>query len=155
MGFRSEAAIRGGEMKILRWVLALVVAGYALMNLFPIAFTTAYKLKLGPTPAESVRLEPLMDATSWLQIAVWVLTVVLLLLAAWRLVRRRQAFLPYLAGVLLSFGNWAYMKMGTVYDSVWTKAELQIDYVLLAVEVVVTVLIWWLERPKAPAAVAA
>jgi hypothetical protein len=142
-------------MKILRWVLALVVAGYGVMNLFPIAFTTAYKLKLGPTPADSVRLEPLMEATSWLQIAIWVLTVVLLLVAAWRLVRNEKAFLPYVAGVLLSFGNWAYMKMGPVYDSVWTREELQFDYVLLAVELIVAALIWWIERRKGSAAVTA
>ena len=143
-------------MRILRWILALLIVAYSVMNIIPIVSTLAFKLKWWATPADIVRLEPLMTATPWWQLALWVVIVGLLWLAAWRLIKGGRALLPYSAAVVLSFLMWLYMKMGPVYDTVWTKAELQADYVILAVELVVAGLIWWLENKRsAPAPAAA
>ena len=143
-------------MRILRWVLALLIAVYSVFNIIPIVSTAGYKMSWWATPTDIVRLQPLMAATPWWQLALWVVLVGLMWMAAWRLIKRRKAFPPYIGFVVLSFGMWIYMKMGPVYDTVWTKAELQADYVILAAEIVVGVLIWWLEnRHAAPATTAA
>lgn len=143
-------------MRILRWALAALIVLYSVFNIIPIVSTLGYKMKWWATHADIVRIEPLMAATPWWQLALWVVIVGLMWLAAWRLFKGRRALLPYAAFVVLSFAMWLYMKMGPIYDSVWTKTELQADYIILAVEVVVGVLIWWMEnRHPAPAATAA
>ena len=143
-------------MRILRWVLALAILGYSVMNIIPIVMTVGYKTGSMATAADMVRLEPLMAATPWWQLVLWVVLVGLMWLAAWRLIKQQKAFLPYVGFVALSFGMWLYMKMGPVYDSVWTREELMADYVILAAEIVVGVLIWWLENKRsAPATTAA
>jgi hypothetical protein len=143
-------------MRILRWFLALLIVAYSVMNIIPIVSTLGYRMEWWATPTDIVRLEPLMAATPWWQLALWVVVVGLLWLAAWRLIKGGRAFLPFVAAVVLSFLMWLYMKMGPVYDTVWTKAELQADYVILAVEVIVAGLIWWLEnKHRSPATSAA
>jgi hypothetical protein len=98
---------------------------------------------------------PLMEPTSWLQLAAWILAFLLFLLAAWRLFKGGKAFAPYIVATLISLANWGYMKMGPVYDSVFTEQELQFDYVIFAVELIVAVLLWWIEHQKGTSAVAA
>lgn len=143
-------------MKYLRWFLAVVILGWAAMNLIPIYTTVSYKLLRPANPTgDELRMVPLMEATSWLQLAVWIVAVLLLLLAAWRVFKGGKAFAPYIAATLISLANWGYMKMGPVYDSVFTEQELQFDYVILAVELIIAVLLWWLEHRKATAAVTA
>lgn len=143
-------------MRILRWILALLIVGYSLMNIMPIVATVGYKTKAMATMPDLVRLEPLMAATPWWQLALWVVIVLLLWVAAWRLIKGGRAFLPYVVSMVISLGMWGYMKMGPVYDSVWTKEELMADYYIIAVQLIVAALIWWIEKRKpAPAATAA
>jgi hypothetical protein len=143
-------------MKYLRWFLGVVIIGWAGINLLPICTTVAYKLFRPASPTgDELRMVPPMEPTSWLQLAAWILAFLLLLLAAWRLFKGGKAFAPYIVATLISLANWGYMKMGPVYDSVFTEQELQFAYVIFAVELIVAVLLWWIEHQKGTSAVAA
>lgn len=142
-------------MKLLRWALGAVTGLWALYSAYPLVMITLYKVHVGgEVPADAQRFVPLMEATAWWQLLVWAVSVILLLVAAWRLLRGGKAFAPFALSVVISAAHWWYMVSGPVYTKVFTAQELMADYYILAGEVVVGLLIWWSERSKSTAAAA-
>src|SRR4029078_10156514 len=110
-------------MMILRVLLAMAVVLQALSSFFPLLGNALYKFgrtEIASGPA--ARMAPLWAATPWWQLAVWLLGVLLLLVVAWRVIRRRPALGVYAAAIAISLGlNWL-MQNGTVYREVFRDA---------------------------------
>ena len=132
-------------MRYLRRVIAAALVIYCLWSLLPSVGTAVWKLGLVELPADQVRYQPLMEATSWLQLVVWWTAIVLYLMAAWRLFRGGRAFLPFLVGFVVDVGNYAWTRSQGVYDRVMGEA-ITMDYVILAALVLAGAYIWWTER---------
>ena len=134
-------------MMILRVLLAMAVLLQALSSFFPLLGNALYKfgrVEIATGPA--ARMAPLWAATPWWQLAVWALGILLLLAAAWRLVRRRPALVLYVAAMAISMGlNWL-MQNGAVYREVFRDAPAGFGFARLAILVLGGALIWWVEQ---------
>lgn len=135
-------------MRAMRWVLAVLVALYALMSAMPAAFTVLHKLRLLRLP-EMVRTHgALMDAMSWPQVALWWLVVALFLAVAWRLAFvRGQARLLFLVAFVLDVVGWLWMQ-GPAYDATFPPGQRQSDLAIIAAMAVVGLLVAWVERRR-------
>ncbi len=138
-------------MRARRWVVGVFVALYALQSLFPLVYTTSVKFGWARLTDEMQRFAPLTDATSVVQIVVWWVGLVLLFLAAWRLVRGRPALLVFAVASVLEIGNWLSFKLGTVYNRTFDADEQKFDYVLVAILIILGGAIWLIERNDAAA----
>jgi hypothetical protein len=142
-------------MMILRVLIAVAVVIQALSSFFPLLGNVLYKAgrrELATGPA--ARMAPLWEATPWWQLAIWTLGILLLLVVAWRVIRRRPALGFYAAAIALSTGvNWL-MQNGAVYREVFRDAPAGFDFARLVVLLLGGALIWWVEQqpPKARAA---
>jgi hypothetical protein len=137
-------------MMILRVVLALAVVGQALSSFFPLLGNVLYKsgvVTAGSGPA--ARMVPLWAATPWWQLAVWLAAIVLLLAAAWRLIRRRPALLLYMASLATTFGLRRIMERGAAFQEVFGDAPRGFDFSRLAILVLGGALLWWVEQQPA------
>jgi hypothetical protein len=132
-----------------RWVLAGLLALYAAQNAFFAIYSTSLKFGWIRATPEMQRFVPLSDATSVLQLAIGWVAIVLIAVAALRLVRHTPAFGIYALAFGLSVANWASFKIGTVYDQVFTPAEQKFDYVLLGIMALFGLAIWLIERAAA------
>lgn len=139
-------------MKYVRIVLGVLVALYALMGLWQVGMTIGHKTGMYTAAGEAARMIPLMDATAWWQVVVWLASLLAFLVAAWRLLRGGKAFIPYVVAFVVNIGGWLTVQGSDAYQTVFTAAERQLDYYLLAVLVAVGAVIWWTERASAPAA---
>jgi hypothetical protein len=138
-------------MKYVRWALGALVAVYSLMGLYHAGLTIGHKTgTYVATDEMTVRMVPLMDAMAWWQVALWVLSLAFMLVAAWRLIRGGKAFMPYVVGFVLNIGGW--LTTQAAYQAVFTEAERQFDYYMIAAMVIIAAVIWWTERDAAPAA---
>ena len=141
-------------MMILRVLIALAVVIQALSSFFPLLGNVLFKVgrtEIASGPA--VRMAPLWAATPWWQLAVWLLGVLLLLVVAWRVIRRRPALGVYAAAIAISLGlNWL-MQNGTVYREVFRDAPAGFDFARLVILLLGGALIWWVEQQPAKAAV--
>lgn len=137
-------------MRYLRWAIAALLTIYCLWSLIPLGGTAAWKAGLVELPADQVRYQPLMEATPWLQLALWAVVIGLYLFAAWRLVRARPAFRIYAAAFVLDVVNYAWVRATGVYDDVMGDA-ITTDYLILAGLFAVGVYLWWSERGGRPA----
>ena len=142
-------------MMILRILIAIAVVIQALSSFFPLLGNVLYKsgrTEIASGPAE--RMAPLWAATPWWQLAVWFLGILLLLVVAWRMIRRRPALGIYVAAIAISFGlNWL-MQQGAVYREVFRDAPAGFGFARLVILVLGGALIWWVEQQptKAPPA---
>lgn len=137
-------------MKIVRWVLGALIAAWALYTAMPIVFTTAHKLgQLKNIPAEEQKYVPLMEATQWWQVGLWTLFTVLLLLVAWRIIRGGKAFMLMVLALVANLAMWWSFQGMAVYQSTFTAAEKQFDYIIMGSLVALTVVCWFLDRRKA------
>lgn len=121
-------------MVFLRWILALATVGYALWNAVPPVTTLLFKLgNLPPAiAAESQRYVPLMQATPWWQVAVWLFADLVYLFAAFRLVSRpRGAFAPFLIAAVIDLANLLWMRQQPLYLNTFTAQELMLDYAVM------------------------
>ena len=139
-------------MRAWRWILALLLALYAVQNTLIAIYSTSLKFGWVKATGAMQRLVPLSDATSIAQLAAQWIAIVLFFTAALRLVRRKVAFNCYLAASILLSGNWLSFKLGGVYDRTFGPAEQEFDYVLLGVMAVFGAGIWMIERSKMRAA---
>jgi peptidoglycan/LPS O-acetylase OafA/YrhL len=141
-------------MMILRVLIALAVVIQALSSFFPLLGNVLFKVgrtEIASGPA--ARMAPLWAATPWWQLAVWLLGVLLLLVVAWRVIRRRPALGVYAAAIAISLGlNWL-MQNGTVYREVFRDAPAGFDFARLVILLLGGALIWWVEQQPAKAAV--
>ena len=136
-------------MKILRWVLGALVAAWALWGGFPIVLTAAYKLgKLTDIPADERKYIPLMEATQWWQLGLWALYTLLLLVVAWRLVRGGKALMVMVLALVANLAMWWSFQGMPSYQATFTAAERQFDYYIMAGLVVLTLVVWFLDRRK-------
>jgi hypothetical protein len=143
-------------MKYVRIVLGVLVGLYALMGLFHAALTAGHKTGVYVATDEmTVRMVPLMEAMAWWQVVLWVVSLAIMLVAAWRLLRGGKAFMPYVVAFVLNIGGWLTIQGSGAYQTVFTAAERQLDYYMLGGLVVIGAVIWWTERGDAPAAAAA
>lgn len=143
-------------MRILRMVLAVLTALEALWELYPLAMTVGYKMHLLSATGAEAKYVPLMQATQWWQIAIWIAVTVLLAVTAWRLFRGAKALALYAVALVLQVIGWWLFHNMPVYSQTFTPAELQMDYWILGGMLVVGVLIWLVEsRSASPEAVAA
>jgi hypothetical protein len=136
-------------------LLALLAALAALWELYPLCMTVGYKLHLLSATGAEAKYVPLMQATQWWQIAIWVAVTVLFAVTAWRLFRDAKALMVYAATFLLQLIGWWLFHNMPVYRQTFSAAELQMDYWFLGGMLVVGVLIWLVESRSASADVAA
>ena len=142
-------------MMILRIVLALAVVGQALSSFFPLLGNVLYKSGLVTAASgPAARMVPLWAATPWWQLAVWLAGIVMLLAAAWRLIRRRPALWLYIGSLAITTGLRWLMERGAAYQQVFADAPRGFDFSRLAILVLGGALIWWVEQQpaKPPAA---
>jgi len=139
-------------MMILRVLIAIAVVLQALSSFFPLLGNVLYKsgqTQMASGPA--ARMAPLWAATPWWQLAVWFLGILLLLVVAWRVIRRRPALGFYVAAIAISTGlNWL-MQNGPVYREVFREAPIGFDFARLVILLLGGALIWWVEQHPAKA----
>ena len=143
-------------MMILRVLIAIAVVIQALSSFFPLLGNVLYKsgsMNLASGPA--ARMAPLWSATPWWQLAIWLAGILLLLAAAWRLVRRRPALGLYAAAIAINLGLTWLMQNGAVYHEVFRDAPAGFDVARLVILVLGAALIWWVEQQPAKPAPAA
>ena len=142
-------------MKYVRLALGVLVGLYALTGLYHAGLTIGHKTGAIAAGGEAVRMIPLMDAMAWWQVVIWVAGLVVFLVAAWRLLRGGKALKPYVVAFVINIGGWLTIQGSDAYAQVFTAAERQIDYYMLAALVGIGAAIWWTERDTAPAIAAA
>jgi hypothetical protein len=136
-------------MKYLRWALGVLIGVWGLWSAYPLVMTALYKAHVGgEPPADVQKYVPLMQATPWWELLLWLATVLLLLTAAWRLFRNGRAFGPYALAFAVGMIHWGIMQSRPVYHQVFTAQELRMDYAIFAGEIVIGLLLWWRERRK-------
>jgi hypothetical protein len=152
-------------MAFLRGLLALLAIAYGLFNTVAPISTALYKLQgkwpAGWTMAQKAlsyppfnagasadRFIPLMQATNWVQIGLWLLADLLYIVAGFRLIGRqpRSAFPVFLVAFILDVATWFTFKRLAVYDQTFSPAEQQQDYVIFGVVVLLGALIWLVGR---------
>ena len=133
-------------MRIMRFVIAVLIALYALQNALFAIFGTSVKFGWTKVTEASRRLEPLIQDTSVLQLALGWVSIILFFYAALRLVRDKPALGVYLGAFVTGFTSWLIFKLGAVYDTVFTPSEQRWDYVLFGMIVIVGVIVWLMER---------
>lgn len=141
----------GSVMIVLRWILALATAAYALWNAIPAAAAALYKLNKLPSAVQGgvQRYVPMMQGMAWWQIAVWLFADLLYLFAAIRLVSRpRESFGPFVLAVILDLAGWAYLKIQPIYDRTFNAMELTIDYYIIGGLLAAAVLYWLSSRVR-------
>ncbi len=155
-------------MAIVRGLLALLVIAYGVFNAIAPLSTALYKLKdwwpAGWPLAQKVmqsslmrgdaegadRFVPLMQATNWLQIGLWLLADVLYIFAGFRLfgLRPRGAIPVFAVAFLLDVAVWATFKRLPIYDQTFSAAEQQQDFLIFGVLIVVGVVMWLAGRRR-------
>ena len=135
-------------MTLLRIGLALVVLLQALSSGLPLIGYAAFKLGLiHPISGPAARMVPVWIETPWWQLAVWAACVAGLLVAAWRLIRRRPAVALYLAAILVNTGLQWLMLRGPQAQRLFASS-IRSDYDRLAALLLVGALIWWVEQRR-------
>ena len=142
-------------MKYVRLALGVLVGLYALTGLYHAGLTIGHKTGAIAAGGEAVRMIPLMDAMAWWQVVIWVAGLVVFLVAAWRLLRGGKALKPYVVAFVINIGGWLTIQGSDAYAQVFTAAERQIDYYMLAALVGIGAAISWTERDTATAAAVA
>lgn len=133
-------------MRILRMALGVLVALAALWELYPLSMTLGYKMHLLAATGAEAKYAPLMQATQWWQIAIWIAVTVLFALSAWRLLRGGRALVVFATAFVLQLIGWWLFHDMPVYRQTFSPAELQMDYYILGAMLVIGVLIWWTEN---------
>jgi hypothetical protein len=140
-------------MKVLRWLLGLAVAAYGLTDLLPIVSTTLYKLGFG-VRGGGERMIPVMQATAWWELIAGLGVVALLLAAAWRLARGRQAFGFALLAFAADAAVWWVVHAMPAYQLAFTEAEVAADDYSLIGMAALLLGIWLVERWRSGSAAA-
>ncbi len=155
-------------MAIVRGLLALLVIAYGAFNTVSPVSTALYKLKdqwpagwplaqkalqsslMQGGAAGADRFVPLMQATNWLQIALWLLADILYILAGLRLfgLRPRGAVPVFAVAFLLDVAVWATFKRLPIYDQTFSAAEQQQDFMIFGVLILVGIVMWFAGRRK-------
>ena len=139
-------------MKYVRLVLGVLVALYAAMGLYNFGMTIAVKGGMMALPDSMAKYAPLVEAVAWWQVIALIVTLLIYLVAAWRLLRGGKAFAPYLVAFLLDTALWLYAKTMPAYQQVFTPADQQMEYAVMGAVVVGLLVTWWSERTPAPTA---
>ena len=135
-------------MKYLRWLLAGLLALYALMSALPASFTVLHKLNLLILPEMIKSHGALMDAISWPRVLVLWAAVILYGVAAWRLAfRKGRAFVAWAIAFVLDALCWWWMQ-GPVYEATFPPSQRQADLTIFAVMALVGALVAWVESRK-------
>jgi hypothetical protein len=155
-------------MIVVRWFLALLTVAYALFNAIAPFSTALYKLqtewpegwaqaqKALSFPSFSMggagtsRFADLMDATNWLQVAMWLLADLLYLIAALRLMGRRSpgAASVFAVAWLLDAATWLTFKQMPVYNATFSQDDQLQTQILYAVLAGLGAVIWLAGRRK-------
>jgi branched-subunit amino acid ABC-type transport system permease component len=139
-------------MKYVRIALGVLLGLYALMGLFNFGTGAAVKSGAMALPASMAKYGPLIEALAWWQVIALIVTMLIYLVAAWRLIRGGKALILYLVAVVIDTALWLYAKTMPVYGEVFTPAELQMEYAFMGAVVVGFLIVWWTERSSAPTA---
>jgi hypothetical protein len=153
-------------MSFVRWILALLTVAYGLFNAIAPASTLLYKLqgqwpagwaaaqKLLAFPTFSMggagtsRFEPLMQATNWLQVAMWLLADLLYIVSALRMIgaRPKGAFAVFAVAFLLDVVTWLTFKRMPIYNATFSAQDQMMDLMIFGVVAVVGALVWLFGR---------
>lgn len=110
-------------------MFALITAAYAVWNAILPAKALGYKYGLYQPSGMELKYLPLINATPDWQWGVTLLSSLIFLIAAWRLVTQpRGAFGPFVLAALIELIAWGLAKMGKAYNAAFTTEELKIDY---------------------------
>jgi hypothetical protein len=136
-------------MTILRWLTALVVGIYGLMNVPPAGGVLLRKLGFD-VPEAMRKYNELMDNVSWPHEALWLLVIVFYVTAAVRLGAAWGGALYFWA--LAFVGDLvlaAWISRNPAYAATFAPGERNSAYIGLAVMAVAGVMVWWLEYRRA------
>jgi hypothetical protein len=136
-------------MRALRVILAILTAGWGLINLLPLIGTIGLKLGWFPVPPDwPANLRLLADQIPWWGLAVWTVMVAMYLLVARALLRERPAFGLFVVAFVTELVRWLPMYRLPAYAQTWNASEMRFRYVAWAVLVVIGAFIWWVERTR-------
>ena len=155
-------------MAFIRWILALLTVAYALFNGIAPVSTALYKLQTdwpaGWAAAQKAlsfpgfslggagtnRFTPLMDATNWLQVAMWLLADLLYLIAAIRMIGTRgsSAFSTFALALLLDVATWLTFKRLPIYNQIFSTNDQQQVLAIFGVLAVIGGLVWLTRRKR-------
>jgi len=131
----------------LRVILAVALVLQAASSGLPLLAFVAYRAGLiHPTSGPAATMAPLWRATPLWQIGVWFAAILILLVAALRLVLKRSALLLYVVAIGVNFGLQQLMQRSDAYREVFGTNTPGFDYARLAILVLVGALIWWVEQ---------
>jgi hypothetical protein len=134
------------DMRALRLILAILTAGWGLVNLLPLISTVGIKLGWFPVPPGwSANLRLLAEQIPWWGLAVWLVMIVMYLLVARALMRGRPAFGLFVLAFVTEVVRWVPMYSLPIYTQTWTSGEMRFRYIAWGVLVLVGVVIWWAE----------
>ncbi len=149
-------------MVVVRWILALLTVAYALFNAIAPVSTLLYKLQnqwpqgwallqkslsfstFSMGGAGTSRFALLMQATNWLQVAMWLLADFLYIVSALRLMGRRSkgAAPVFAVALLLDVATWLTFKRMPIYSATFSANDQHQDMVIFVVLAVLGVLIF-------------
>lgn len=133
---------RGNGMRILGFFIGLAVLAWGFLNLAPFSFAIGVKTESIDIPAEAAKYVPLIHAMAWWQLAIWGLSISLLLLSGWRLAWGNRAFGMYAIGIILQLVIWSIQAKTPEYAQAFSEADRQLDYAVFAGEIFAGFLIW-------------
>ena len=131
--------------RLWRWLIALLLIGYALISLGIPVRALLFKLQ-GTAEGLTGPMLDLIASMSWLQIIAWLAALLLYLAAAVFLLRSRRQALPLsIAGALLDIGQWASLKYGgDAYEVAFSSGQQVFDYSLFGFLAIIIGSIWFL-----------
>jgi hypothetical protein len=134
-------------LRALRVALAILLGGWALVNLFPLLGTAGMKLYRWPVPPDwPPALEQLAQQIPWWGLGVWAVMIALYLAVAQALIRGRSALGLFVAAFVTEIVRWVPMYRLPAYQETWAGGYLQFRYIAWAVLVTAGLLIAWAER---------
>lgn len=119
-------------MKIWRWAVALLLAFYAVVSLGIPLQALIYKLNGVAAEGTTPEMLALIQSMHGLQIASWLLALVLYLGAALFLLRKKAVALSLAVfGAILDIGQWISLKyFGDAYDAAFSSGQQAFDWSL-------------------------
>lgn len=136
-------------MRVLRYLIAGLIAVYVLVSAIPAAMTIA--VQAGWVDPSGLGLGPeqlgLIVSTDAVQMLIWLGAIALYLLAAYAIVSRRpSAVWLYALAIGLDLVNWRMSTSGEYYNAAISGAGLAADYAVLAANLAFLLIVMLLAR---------
>lgn len=134
-------------MFLLRWTIGLGLLAFAAVGAFLLTYAGAFRAGyLAVDPAISRAQVMLLEGATWPQLVAVFIAIIFYAVVALRLFSRRRAFGIWLTAFALALGAWAWSKGSGFYDAALPPAAVMADYIIIAGNVVVGLILLWMDR---------